>query len=454
MSAEHRNERLTPRQITLRLQHKLEAFWRIPGDDSSADRLHILKYNVTANVIANLIGGNFFTGLLLLLNADNGFFGLMTIITFSVNLLQLFAPFVLERFERRKKLLISLRVMLHAINIVLIGLIPLIPADNQARLAMVALSVFLVNALNALMGPGYSVWHIAHIPPRVRVSFFSLLSMLNGIFVAVCNLVASRVVDAFKASGNELLGLEVLRIVALLIAVYDILLLCRLRELPRSKPVSKINFRDLLTKPWKERVYLRTVLVVVLWNATANLPGSYYTVYLLSELNVSYSYITLISMFNVVILILLTPVWRRFFNRKSWLKPLSWGILMLAPYYFMLAFVSPNLMVLYPIATIWAFICLTGINLAFTSVAYINIPQDNQTLYIGFYSTMAYLGALVGAFLARTFVTSLEGLRFTFLGVPFGEKQLLMIITGTLMFGAGFAVRGVFKKNLAEKVEV
>ena len=64
------------------------------------------------------------------------------------------------------------------------------------------------------------------------------------------------------------------------------------------------------------------------------------------------------------------------------------------------------------------------------------------------------MAALAAATIARTFVTSLQGLRFTLLGVQFGEKQLLMMVVGTLMFGVGMGVRRVYRKNLSEGVDI
>jgi hypothetical protein len=99
------------------------------------------------------------------------------------------------------------------------------------------------------------------------------------------------------------------------------------------------------------------------------------------------------------------------------------------------------------------FIFLVGISLGFTGVAYINIPKENQTLFIGFYSTMSNLGALVGASVSRAFMTAFEGASFSLLGIHFGEKQVMMMVVGFLMLGAGFTVRMVYQRNELEKVE-
>ncbi|MHC1785893.1 MAG: MFS transporter [Christensenellales bacterium] len=436
------------------MMRRVESGWILPGDQSNASRRVLVLHNLTANIIANLIGGNFYTGLMLLLHADDAFVGLMTIFIFGANLLQLFAPYVLERFQRRKPLMIALKVSAHLLNIVFIGLIPIFPASSQARLMLFGCLTLLVNALNAFMGPGITVWHIAHIPAKVRVAFFSLVSLMNGIGIAAMNFLASLAVDRFKAGGQELWGLEALRLLALVIAVLDIGLLLRIRELPRTLAPRKIVLKDLIIKPWREKLYLRSVLVVFMWSLCANLPGPYYQVYLLRELRIDYSYITGVAIFNVLMLILFTPVWRKIYLKYSWLKPLSVAVWMLAPHYFLLAFMSQGRYYLYPIAMIWSFLCTCGINLAFSSIAYVNLPEENQTLFIGFYATINNLGALMAATLSRAFVTSLEGLRFNLLGVTFGEKQLIMLIAGCLMFGVGFGIRVVYKKNLAAQADV
>ncbi len=422
--------------------------WFVAGDEqSNAARRKLLIHNVAANIIANLIGGNFLTGLLLLMQADDAFVGLIPMLTFAGNLMQLLSPYVLERFERRKPILIAVRAAMHAINIVFIALIPLMPAATHTRLMLLAASVLIVNILNAFLNPGMSIWHIGHIPPGVRVQYFSTMHLLNGVAIALFNLGGSFVVDKFKTQGQELLGLEILRVLALAIAVYDIVNLTRIKELPYAKSGKRVSLKELLIRPFHNKIYMRSVLVIFIWALLANMPGSFYTVYLLKEQHVSYSYINTVAMFNVVVLILMTPVWRRIYIKHSWLKPLSAAMMLLSLHYLLLAFASGSLLFLYPIGMIINYLCVSGINLAFSSVGYINIPEDNQTMYISFYATANNLAALAAATISRTFVSGLGGLRFHILGVPFGEKQLLMLMLCFLMLGGGFLVRFLYQKN-------
>ena len=441
-----------PKAVLRRFGKLIHEGWFVEGDEqSNQSRRALIVHNITANMVASLIGGNFLAGFMLLLKADDGFVGLITTLTFGGNLLQLLAPYLLERFERRKPLLIGIRCLMHLVNIVFIGLIPFAPVGAQARLGILAFSVFLVNALNAFLGPGQSIWHIAHIPSRVRVQYFSTVTMLNGIAVALLNLLASLAVDRMRAAGHELWGLEALRVLALLIAVVDVAMLVRIKELPPSAPVHRVRLRDLFVEPWHNKPYLRSVLTVVLWSLLVNMPGQYYTVYLLRELNVSYAYINAVALLNVPILILMTPLWRAVYLKWSWMRPLSVCVMLLAPHYFLLAFASGRLVFLYIIGMVWWFVFISGVNLAFSSIAYMNLPEQHQTLYFSFYSTANFLAAVLTSIVARTFVTGLGGLRFTLLG--FGEKQLLMLVVGISMLGVGAAIRDLARRNRAQGLQ-
>ena len=424
------------------------------GDDESRNRLRHLQFNYTNNIIANWVGGNFFTGIMLLLNADDAFIGLMSIFVFSANLLQILSSMLLERFKTRKRLLITVRLIVQFINIVFIGAIPLFPIENQAKLVILGASVLILNVLSALISPGFSVWHIQLIPQNVRVKYFSFLSMTNGIIVAVFNLIGSAIVDHFGSLGLEVWGFAVMRIIAFAVLIYDLFLLARMKEEPYPLSEKRTRLSDLLIKPFKETRYLRVVAFAFIWCMIANIPGSYYSVYLLRNLEVSYSFITIINMLNVPILVLLTPIWSRILHRFSWLKTCNIAILLYAVHYLLLGFINKgNVSWLYPATLIYAFILAVGINLSFTNVPYLNIPEKNQTIFISFYTTMNNLGALLGVTFGREFIAATESLSTA----DFSNKQLLMYtVFGLMVIGAGIMFllrRSLDKENAKDTAE-
>ena len=410
--------------------------WYFKNDEQSRNRRNLLFVNYTANVIVNIVGASFFTGLLITMNADDGFIGLMSVFAVSANLLQMFSPLLLERFPRRKTLLRAGRAVIMFINIVFIGVIPLFPGADQLKLTIMGASVLLVNLLNAVFSPGVSIWFISFTPERMRSRFFSVISMTNGVIIAFATIGAGMLADFFKTRQMELFGLQAVRGIALLLAVIDFLLVGQMKEYPYEN-AGAVKFKQLLLDPFRERLYLRTVFIAFLWSLTANIPGPYYTVYLLKDLGVSYSFLMLVGFINVPVLLILAPVWARFVRRFSWFKALCAALSFFLLHYILAAFITgSNIYYLYPLMMLYAYVLLVGINLTFTNIPYINMPKKNQTLFIGFYATVANLGALIGVSIGNAFILATKDIHITLLGVDMGNKQYMMLLVAGMMLVA------------------
>ncbi|MBQ3231940.1 MAG: MFS transporter, partial [Clostridia bacterium] len=256
--------------------------------------------------------------------------------------------------------------------------------------------------------------------------------------------------DIFTAHDMQYEGLFALRIVAAVLCVIEIYLYFHIKEYPYESSGEQVKVKDLLTKPFKEKTYLLTVCVTFLWNVTANIPGSYYSFYLLRDVGVSYSYITLISMINVPIVLFLTPLWRRVLSRFGWFKTLYTAMAVYMIHYLVLALVTKSTVWIYPVSQLIGCFFAVGINLSFTGIPYVNMPEKNQTVFIGFYSTMANFAALIGVTIGKYFILSTEHLSFSFLGMTFANKQLIVVLTSVLMCLAVLGIRLISKKVSSE----
>lgn len=437
---------LDPVYIFKRARRSLTEQWYFAGERASEDRKRLLLCTYNANIVANMIGGSFWTGFLLLIQADDSFIGTMTMITAAANMLQMFAPLLLERFTRRKPLIMAMRGILMFINIVFIGLIPLFPIARQSQLTLTALSILAVNLINALIAPGISIWHIQSIPPRVRAGFYSLITMTTGAVVAIANYLGGLAVDAFKANGLEYWGLFALRMVALLLAVYDMYLYGKVAEYPyEQSAANRVGLKDLLLKPLREKAYRKTVAVAFLWCFAANIPGAFYSVYLLKTLQVNYSYLMIINMVNVPVVLFLTPYWRKIQAKFGWFKTLYIAMGLYLIHYVGLAFVGHQSLWLYPVFAVWSFLMAIGINLCFSAIPYVNMPEKNQTVFIGFYSTIANFAALLGVLFGKYFIQWTEPVSIRLLGVTMVNKQLLMLATAIVMLAATIGIARIHR---------
>ncbi len=414
------------------------------NDERTNSRRNITASNITSGVTNNLIGGNFFTGFLLLLNADDSFMGLVTMAGFLGNLLQVLSPLLLERFQSRKLLLVCSRGAIYFFNIVIISIIPFMPMVNGTKLMMILSIILFINLINAISAPGFAVWHIKSIPEEIRGKYFSFFTIVNGIVIYSVILTSGKIIDYFKASGNEMQGLLIFRAVALVLCLVDIFFLFKIKEYPNQRSESKINLINILLNPFKEKKYLVTVLIACLWNYSANIPGPYFTVYMLKDVGVSYSFLNIVNMINIPVLIFLTPLWRKRISSTSWFKTLYFSMGLFLLNYIGLSFVSRETLALYPLAVIFSFLVAPGINLVFANMPYINIPEKDQTNYIGFYSAMNNLAALLGVLTGKEFIKHTEGMALSLLGMEMQNKQYILILTAAVML---IAVLLIFAMN-------
>jgi hypothetical protein len=413
-----------------------------PESEIGASRVNVAASNYTANAIINIVGGNFLTGLLLLLKADDMVMGSITMIGFIGNTLQALSPVIIERFEKRKKILIIGRGIYYLFNIAVISVLSVADINYQIRLSLIMVVMLFVSVLNAILAPALSIWHIKSIPDKNRIQYFSFFSITNGILQYVIILGASRLVDNFKENGNEMYGLQLLRIVAMLLAVLDLYFLSGIKEYPNISNKASISLKQILINPFKQKKYLISVFTACLWSFSANIPGPYYTIYMLKHLEVKYSYLNLINMLNIPLLILFTPLWSRRIRKTSWFKTLYFSMSIFLFHYFGLALVSgETLHYLYPLSMIFGFIFAPGINIVFSNLPYINLPESEQTNYIGFYSAMSNFAAFTGAFFGKKFIEITDGKTISVFNMVLQNKQYLLIFTAIMMALASYLIK-------------
>ncbi len=419
-----------------------------PDREPHISQRNLIVANITTGSIGNLIGGNFFTGLLLLLNAGDGLIGFIAMLGYLGNMLQVFSPLLLERFQQRKRFLIGVRIALYLLNVVTIGLIPFLPASDGLRLGLMMCTLMLLHIINALTSPGFQVWHIKSVPESDRAGYFTVNSILNGIVVYSVILGAGAFVDRFKAAGAELAGLTWLRAIAVGLCFVDVFLLTRIKEYPYERSGEVFRPVDLLVRPFREKKYLVSVATACLWSFIANLPGPYFSVYMLKELQVSYSFLNVVNMVNIPVLLFIAPLWRKRVHRVSWFGTLTLAVSLYLVHFFVLPFVTAQTLFLYPIAVIYALLMAPGINLVFANMTYINLPEKDQTNYISFYAAMNNLAAFLGTLAGRQFIAATAGLRIRVLGTEMGNKQYILLLTGTLMVVAVFVIRGLHRRSV------
>lgn len=387
----------------------------------------------------NLVNGNFLTGLFLLLNANSLQIGLISILTYVCSIGQILSPLVMERLKSRKRLLIWSRIVITSLNIVLVGLCANLPAGEDLRITLILCVIAVYNMIHSFTNPAVSAWHIQSVPDYARADYFAKCTRFERCAMYAVTLAGGLILDAFKARDLPMAGFMVLRGIAVLCAAADVYVLTQIPEYPygQSEPVS---LKTLFMEPLHNRRYMTDVIIGFMWFFVSQTSGAYFTVYLLEDMKVSYTFLNVTGAAYVLVNLAVAGLWARYIRKKSWYTAFWTCLLCYGVIYCFHPFTVPGYLWVYPAVAIGCDVFAVAMNLITCNLSYLHIPESHQTVYLSFYATVSMIGAILGSVFATGFMSATEGRTFRFFGLDATNGQFLPFICGLLLIAVAAVV--------------
>jgi len=399
------------------------------ADEQGRGRCVMIGHEILCSIISWLTGSVFYTSFLMIYGIDLVNIGIITFIPIIAGCFCVFSPSLLERFPKRRWLLVGGRLLYFVLNILGITLTPVLVQDPGGRIVCFAVILFLSNLINALVGSGVTIWHLNFIPDNVRADYFMKSTFISSTIGIGVSLLSAVVADALAASPYGDTIIIVFRYVAFFLALADVALLALPKEYPYPRTASRPRLRDIITMPLSSKPFMLTMLVMFAHTFFTNIPVSFENYYLLNNVGIQYTFIYAINALYPVTLLLFRPIVGRLIPRYGWLKVVGVSMLVHAPSWMAYACVtSGNYAWLYPTVRIYQHIVGVALNITYANVIYINLPESDQTNYLSFHqlgsSVFSFLGMMVGTGL----VALIGEHAWTLLGMTFTSVQSLLLL--------------------------
>ena len=127
---------------------------------------------ILANAFAILTGGEFLSGFAIYLGASDDLVGYIPLIGGISGISLIFFGVLMERFTRRRKLVLVLNSIIKPLLVSIILIPLLIPKPAQVLVLFILL--FAVYILNAFLGLAVNSWFVKAIPIKLRGRYFSI----------------------------------------------------------------------------------------------------------------------------------------------------------------------------------------------------------------------------------------------------------------------------------------
>lgn len=391
-----------------------------------------------------LTGGIFLSGFAIYMGASDLLVSYISMIANICGISILFFSSLIGRFHNFKKITIGLTIC-SKLTTLLIILIPLLVPSKTQILVFVLLMIFAFT-LQAQTTVVLNNWMVTFLDEQQSGRYIALRQAFVLSVTIILSLVGGRLLDAVSGAY---IGFVILFLVALLMAVLEIISLLQIPDAPQQRPIhKKMSFSDMIWIPMKSKLFFHFVLYIFLFYLALSLADSFTVVYMMRYLELPYTTTTIMQMLISLPQILLLGVWGRLSDKKGAQFTLTTSIwFFIGETLFLGLSNSQNLYVFLPIAFLFAAVANAGFTVSVFNRRYALMPQEGRILYDNFYSAAVGLAFILGPVIGGAVKLLLESSYWIKSSIPFGNIRLLYGVSTILIIILQIIFTVPHKKN-------
>ena len=373
----------------------------------------LVRNGVAAQVMETLAVGPLLVAFAVERGASNLYIGLIASIPHLAQLMQFPGVWLVERY-RKRRLISVLSAGASRPALLLLALAALWPSP-QAGLALLLIGLILRYGVAGLVSSSWNSWMRDLVPESRLGRFFALRLALMTVAGTGFSLLAAGMIDGWGRwiDAPVRFAYAILFCGAFVAGCYSVYCMARMPEPAMPPRERSLNYRELLTLPFRDANFRRLIWFLGSWNFAVNLAAPFFTVHMLRRLDLGVTVVLALTVVSQLANIFVLRRWGMIADRfanKSVLNvagPLfiacifAW-ILTTRPE--LAAFTLPLLVLIH----ILTGIATAGVTLASGNIALKLAPRGEATAYLSTVSIANALAAgiapVIGGLLADFFV--------------------------------------------------
>ncbi|MBU1852821.1 MAG: MFS transporter [Candidatus Omnitrophica bacterium] len=411
-------------------------------------------------IMGSLAGGMFLMGFAIkILKAAPEQIGILAALPMFANLVQIFGSVIIEKTGKKKMLCFLSIIMSRGLWILIILLpfaifAPLADFKIWVLVAVIAIS----SVFGSLAGVSWLAWMSDLVPENIRGSYFGKRNMIASACSMVFVLLGGKFITLWeqKFSEQNPYGFILLFVVGLAFGLLSIFFLSRIPEIEGIKKEKESSFDfNVFFSPLKDRNFLTLILFVSAWMFAIQIAAPFYGVYMIENLKVSFSDITIFGTFATLATLFMMKIWGPI-SDKMGNKPViivSGWILIIVPFVWVLALPGG-----YYIPVMAAHI-LSGAFMAGTALSQFNIliklsPQEGRSVYLALFAAITGLVGAVAPIAGGIISKAMQGFAFSVSAYTITNLHVIFIVSAILQVLTIFFILKVKEPAAATPVAV
>jgi len=377
---------------------------------------------LASEAMTTLTGGAFLVALALLLGASNFEIGLLAAMPTLTNVFQLLSIWLVRRYSNRRMISIVCSILARLPLAVLGYLVLTFP--HQASVQVLIFFLFFYYFFGSVSGPVWNSWMKDLIPTQSLGAYFSKRSGYMQSLNVIFSIALAVILDDIKRNhpGSLLSTYGIMFAAAGTVGLIGMILLSRV---PEPRPVmSRENIFTLFKQPLQDKNFRQLLVFISVWVFAINIATPFFTVFMLTTLGLSLSYVIGLGILSQVTSILTIRLWGKFADRYSNKTIIGIGaplyILCIVAWCFVGLFNFYGNFTLLVLIQIFSGIATSGINLSLTNIGLKLAPQEDAIVYLSVKNVIsavfASISPLIGGYLADYFTSRHFGITIEWSG--------------------------------------
>lgn len=273
-------------------------------------------------------GGAVITGWALYLGCGPLALALLGALPFLAQLMQLPGAWLTTRFGSRRTALLTVAVSRH-VFLPLVAL-PFLPLSPEVKRAVLIACAAVHHGAGILCNNAWVTWMGDLVPRRLRGRYFGRRTAISTLAGALALLTAGTFLDGARASERTGQGLAALALAACLLGTLSTALMALKHDPARGPAIAGFRFSRVL-QPLRDAAARRFLGYGAVWNGALGLSGPFFTLYLLEDLRLGFTWVALQGAASALSRMVAAPVWGRLIDRvgaRPVLRGCTWGLVL------------------------------------------------------------------------------------------------------------------------------
>lgn len=437
--------------------------------DWALTRLCFIINGATATAIGSLAAGAFIATLLIELGVSDALNGIISAIPTIAGLSQIFM-LQITKHVRKAKLITIISCFAARFAYTLLVIIPFVPLPMALKTWIFIVLYAMSNLLAQFVGPCSGEWFTSIIPAEGRGRYISIRDSVTIVTSSVFSLIGSGILDAYVSNIEA--GFRIIGIMIFVLTVIDSIALNIAKEPKAGRYITDAGHEavgsitekyagsvktqslvDTLRDVFANSDFRKVIYIYLFWYGGERLVTLFINVYLVSDLHMKYTFMSVIAMVCAVLRAIIIPMTGKIADKTSYVKTLNAGVVITALGFVACAFCMPGpyAELMYIIYTVLYQIGISVFGVGMAVLLYSIPPKGDSAKYFAVNSTINGASGLVTALVGGLILDVLQKANVHIFGVHIFAQQIMSVIS-TVVLAALFIFVKKFCCGMDDKI--